>query len=367
MEDDPCWDGYEMIGTKMKKGREVPNCVPVGKGKPFTKKQLTKIILDKNKVIADLEENAYGAGFLDEEMGRSKEEVEKMNKEWEEYLVKNPMSKGEGFWDNVKTGLVKHNERKKNRVISEEDWKKQMADLKAPTEAWGADELNGDGFFDDIFKQRDKEAKENWDKKSPEEKLRAEIRQNVRVHQGQAGFFNKSRYEKLAKLEADYESNLARRIADAKEMGRPVNESAISALRASRKRATEDFAKEMAALGGAAAPTPTEPKVSPVAAAAAVLAPVREKIQNGIGDAIYGKSDDPKKQKKGLLGISEEGKEESKKKVMKNIVVPIVKTSRASTSSTRRTPGARRPCPPSPRLPTSRLRSTSMTVSSATP
>ena len=30
MEDDPCWDGYEMIGTKMKKGREVPNCVPVG-------------------------------------------------------------------------------------------------------------------------------------------------------------------------------------------------------------------------------------------------------------------------------------------------------------------------------------------------
>jgi DNA mismatch repair ATPase MutS len=26
--DDPCWDGYEMIGMKKKKGKEVPNCVP---------------------------------------------------------------------------------------------------------------------------------------------------------------------------------------------------------------------------------------------------------------------------------------------------------------------------------------------------
>lgn len=25
----PCWDGYEMIGTKMKNGKEVPNCVPI--------------------------------------------------------------------------------------------------------------------------------------------------------------------------------------------------------------------------------------------------------------------------------------------------------------------------------------------------
>jgi hypothetical protein len=28
MKDDPCWDGYEMVGTKKKKGKEVPNCVP---------------------------------------------------------------------------------------------------------------------------------------------------------------------------------------------------------------------------------------------------------------------------------------------------------------------------------------------------
>lgn len=30
--DDPCWDGYHMVGTKTKDGREVPNCVPGRKG-----------------------------------------------------------------------------------------------------------------------------------------------------------------------------------------------------------------------------------------------------------------------------------------------------------------------------------------------
>ena len=25
---DPCWDGYEKVGTKKKGGKEVPNCVP---------------------------------------------------------------------------------------------------------------------------------------------------------------------------------------------------------------------------------------------------------------------------------------------------------------------------------------------------
>ena len=26
---EPCWDGYEQIGTKIKDGKEVPNCVPI--------------------------------------------------------------------------------------------------------------------------------------------------------------------------------------------------------------------------------------------------------------------------------------------------------------------------------------------------
>ena len=26
--ENPCWDGYDMVGTKTKDGKEVPNCVP---------------------------------------------------------------------------------------------------------------------------------------------------------------------------------------------------------------------------------------------------------------------------------------------------------------------------------------------------
>ena len=31
-DEDPCWSGYHMVGTKKKNGREVPNCVPGKKG-----------------------------------------------------------------------------------------------------------------------------------------------------------------------------------------------------------------------------------------------------------------------------------------------------------------------------------------------
>lgn len=29
----PCWPGYQMVGTKIKGGKRVPNCVPIGKRK----------------------------------------------------------------------------------------------------------------------------------------------------------------------------------------------------------------------------------------------------------------------------------------------------------------------------------------------
>ena len=240
------------------------NCCGLrGRGfEDFSREDLRDIILHKNKVIADLEEHAYGSASW----------IENLNK---------GIKKAKEIKDKVD---------KKPPKETDEEFRKRLEgfdkDKDAPTEAWGADELNGDGLFDDIkegMKQREKDALEKWNKMSPQEKLRYEIRENIAtLGEERAKWFNKSLYEKLAKLE-----------------------------------------------GGAAAPTPTEPKVSPVAAAAAALKPVREKIQNGIGDALYGKEDDPRKQKKGLLGISEEGKEESKKKVMKNIVVPIVKTATA--------------------------------------
>jgi hypothetical protein len=30
--ENPCWKGYEMVGTKTKDGKEVPNCVPIKEG-----------------------------------------------------------------------------------------------------------------------------------------------------------------------------------------------------------------------------------------------------------------------------------------------------------------------------------------------
>ncbi len=35
---DPCWEGYEKIGMKMKNGKLVPNCVPIKKDKKKTDK-----------------------------------------------------------------------------------------------------------------------------------------------------------------------------------------------------------------------------------------------------------------------------------------------------------------------------------------
>jgi hypothetical protein len=36
-EGNPCWEGYEQIGTKILDGREVPNCVPMKAKKIRTK------------------------------------------------------------------------------------------------------------------------------------------------------------------------------------------------------------------------------------------------------------------------------------------------------------------------------------------
>jgi hypothetical protein len=62
-------EGYCGDGRAMK-GRGPADVLRYGRGKNLSQKQLTKIILDKNKVIADLEENAYsGRGNCVDGMG----------------------------------------------------------------------------------------------------------------------------------------------------------------------------------------------------------------------------------------------------------------------------------------------------------
>lgn len=45
--ENPCWKGYEMVGTKTKDGKEVPNCVPIKE----SEKLETDTIRDKDSEI----------------------------------------------------------------------------------------------------------------------------------------------------------------------------------------------------------------------------------------------------------------------------------------------------------------------------
>lgn len=54
-EENPCWDGYEMLGTKKKDGKEVPNCVKMKSVKEFVeeKQQEKKLSGKKSKIIVN--------------------------------------------------------------------------------------------------------------------------------------------------------------------------------------------------------------------------------------------------------------------------------------------------------------------------
>ena len=52
----PCWDGYEQIGTKMKDGKEVPNCVPLKDQRPYLTDDLKDAILKEYASLGEDEE-----------------------------------------------------------------------------------------------------------------------------------------------------------------------------------------------------------------------------------------------------------------------------------------------------------------------
>jgi hypothetical protein len=50
--ENPCWKGYEMVGTKKKNGKEVPNCVPM---KEFDMSQFDEIkVISKEEFYEDI-------------------------------------------------------------------------------------------------------------------------------------------------------------------------------------------------------------------------------------------------------------------------------------------------------------------------
>ena len=108
---DPCWKGYEMIGKKMKGGKEVPNCVPTKEGLTYTGKNPHMLkaldMIDKEfnpekraQRLKDAE--TYRKDEL-KKAGIKKEEVEQVDevvrKEGEKYVVRSHKGKNLGKYD----------------------------------------------------------------------------------------------------------------------------------------------------------------------------------------------------------------------------------------------------------------------------
>mgnify|MGYP003146498214 CR=1 FL=1 len=79
----PCWDGYEQYGTKMKDGKEVPNCIPV---KACNHEKLSsdnvKIVLGSlEKTAVQMNEDWSVVDELDEDSEYS-------NEDWANFLIK---------------------------------------------------------------------------------------------------------------------------------------------------------------------------------------------------------------------------------------------------------------------------------------
>ena len=83
-EDDPCWDGYEMVGMKNKDGKEVPNCVPIKESAKLSEEQIDELI---EEFMNQLEEGGSCDGPTKKTSSTAK------GKKWMQ-CVKNPDGKG---------------------------------------------------------------------------------------------------------------------------------------------------------------------------------------------------------------------------------------------------------------------------------
>ena len=171
----------KLVSLNLKMGLPVDGAL--GRGfDDFTRDDLRDIILHKNKVIADLEEHAYGSA---------------------------------SWIDNLNKGLKKANEikgkvDKKPPKESEADFRKRLEDFDkerdAPSEEWGADELNGDGLFDDItaaLPAYQKEKKDAYDKLPEAEKLKLETERKKSIAAKRAEMIKEAEQKAIKYLDED--------------------------------------------------------------------------------------------------------------------------------------------------------------------
>ena len=77
----PCWDGYEMIGTKTKNGKEVPNCVPIKMSEDETENILGSLSESAHKLSDD---------YILVDQIDADDDVN--NEDWANYLIKEKKS-----------------------------------------------------------------------------------------------------------------------------------------------------------------------------------------------------------------------------------------------------------------------------------
>tara|TARA_R100001163_G_scaffold52078_1_gene39450 strand:- start:660 stop:971 length:312 start_codon:yes stop_codon:yes gene_type:complete len=64
VKDDPCWENYEMVGTKVQDGKEVPNCVPKKEkdDEPIEKYDEKTYIKHANKAVNYIQQSKTMSG-----------------------------------------------------------------------------------------------------------------------------------------------------------------------------------------------------------------------------------------------------------------------------------------------------------------
>ena len=68
--EDSCWEGYEAIGTKIKDGREVPNCVPIKEMTRLAEYPWDECVADQTARYGDEETAKNVCGYIKSKYGK---------------------------------------------------------------------------------------------------------------------------------------------------------------------------------------------------------------------------------------------------------------------------------------------------------
>lgn len=130
-EEKPCWDGYQMVGTKKKKGKEVPNCVP-----EETLDEISMNKLDQYTTAANKDyDKAYSSGDYKRSFKRSlglvKAGSKKIQKDMQKLSQKNEEVVQEGIYGREDSPLSATNSVKAMESTNKRNRSKSARIIKA--------------------------------------------------------------------------------------------------------------------------------------------------------------------------------------------------------------------------------------------